>query len=385
MIDNITVSVLNRGDYSVPVRSNLEQITGNITTYQHSITAMGGSESCTITLDVDPVNASDYLDYFLRHIRVYDQYAQQIWSGIITKIDVDYGSAVTSIGIDNFASRYAFFNSNAQTPSATLYDDNVAKQYCDKYMPIQAKAAVGGAVLQAAFLTTQLNMFGAPNVQTRTNAQTKSSQQCQVTISAVGYYQTLSWVTVTASTAGTAADSSNFIISMLNGALTNNNYFGIGSMSTTGIVIGTTARWDAYTTYQQIIEDVLNAGTSTGQVLAWGVQPHNDLFELQVSAINNRTIDYVKTLGSAKIYTTGGAEVPPTQVVPNRNLSVQDFTPLYQPYGLTSIPGFQFINRISLQIDRNGYQLVLDPAGLWDATYELARMIKQKKYRFTVS
>lgn len=385
MIDNITVNVLNRGQYSIPVQSNLEQITGNITTYQHSITAMGGSESCTITIDANPVNASNYLDYFLRHIRVYDQYAQQIWSGIITKVDIDYGSATTSVGVDNFASRFAFFDSNAESPSATLYDNNVAQQYCDKYMPIQAKSAVSDAILRAAFLTTQLNMFGAPNVQTRTNAQTKSSQQCRVTISAVGYYQTLSWVTVTAKTYGTAGDSSNFIISMLNSALTRNNYFSLGSIATTGIVIGTTAEWDSYTTYQQIIEDVLNAGTSTGKVLAWGVQPHNNLFELQVSAINNRTIDYVKTLGSAKIYTTGGAEIPPTQIVPNRNLSVQDFTPLYQPYGLTSIPGFQFINRVSLQIDRNGYELVLDPAGLWDATYELARMIKQKKYRFSVS
>jgi hypothetical protein len=56
---------------------------------------------------------------------------------------------------------------------------------------------------------------------------------------------------------------------------------------------------------------------------------------------------------------------------------------LYQQYGLSSIPGLQYIDRVSLQIDRNGYELNLEPSGLWDSMYELARLVKDRKWRFS--
>jgi hypothetical protein len=382
--DSLTVNILNRGLYSVPVVNDLIQITGGLTTYQHSITARGGCESCTLTLDVSLTDAPQYLDMVLRHVRVIDQYAQQIWTGIISSVTVDYGSATTSVGIDNFASRYALFRSDTNTPSTTLFDSNVAQTYCDKYMPIQIKAYIGNAAMQTAYLTTQLNMFGMPNIQTTANAQTRSSQQCRITINAVGYYSALAWVVVQAQQNGLNTNSDAFAITMLQQALTNNNYFSIGSVyTTTNVNIGSGAYWNAYTTYQQIIDDIFNAGTDVGQVLAWGVQPYNNAFEMKLSQINYKTIDYIKSLGSAKIFGAAGNEIPPTQVLPDRNLSIQEFKPLYQQYGLSSIPGLQYIDRVSLQIDRNGYELNLEPSGLWDSMYELARLVKDRKWRFS--
>ncbi len=382
--DSLTVNILNRGLYSVPVVNDLIQITGGLTTYQHSITARGGCESCTLTLDVSLTDAPQYLDMVLRHVRVIDQYAQQIWTGIISSVTVDYGSATTSVGIDNFASRYALFRSDTNTPSTTLFDSNVAQTYCDKYMPIQIKAYIGNAAMQTAYLTTQLNMFGMPNIQTIANAQTRSSQQCRITINAVGYYSTLAWVVVQAQQNGLNTNSDAFAITMLQQSLTNNNYFSIGSVyTTTNVNIGSGAYWNAYTTYQQIIDDIFNAGTDVGQVLAWGVQPYNNAFEMKLSQINYKTIDYIKSLGSAKIFGAAGNEIPPTQVLPDRNLSIQEFKPLYQQYGLSSIPGLQYIDRVSLQIDRNGYELNLEPSGLWDSMYELARLVKDRKWRFS--
>jgi hypothetical protein len=383
-VDSITVNVLDRGVYSVPISSSIFQISGNITTYQHSITARGGCESCSLTLDVRLEEASQYLDMILRHIRTIDQYSQQVWTGIITSITVDYGGATTSVGIDNFASRYALFRSSSTSPAATLFDANIAQTYCDKYMPIQLKATIANGAMQTAYLTTQLNMFGMPNVQTVANAETRSSQQCRVTINAVGYYSTLAWVVVPALKSGLGTTSDAFTISMLTEALTNNNYYGIGYFyGSTNTTIGVTAEWNAYTTYQQIIDDALNAGTDIGQVLSWGVFPTNNSFELRLSQINYKTIDYVKSLGSAKIFGTAGNEIPPTQVLPDKNLSVQELKPLYQQYGLSSIPGLQYIDRVNLQIDRNGYQLALEPSGLWDNIYELARLVKDRKWRFS--
>jgi len=382
--DSLTVNIMNRGLYSVPVVNDLIQITGGLSTYQHSITARGGCESCTLTLDVSLTDAPQYLDTVLRHVRVVDQYAQQIWTGIISSVAVDYGSATTSVGIDNFASRYALFRSDTSSPAATLFDSNVAQTYCDKYMPIQIKAYIGNAAMQTAYLTTQLNLFGMPNVQTVANAQTRSSQQCRVTISAIGYYSTLAWVVTAVQQNGLNTNSDVFAVTMLTQALTNNNYFNIGNMySTTNVNIGSGAYWNAYTTYQQIIDDIFNAGTDLGQVLAWGVQPYNNSFELRLSQINYKTIDYVKSLGSAKIFSAAGNEIPPTQVLPDKNLSIQEFKPMYQQYGLSSIPGLQYVDRVSLQIDRNGYELNLEPAGLWDSMYELARLVKDRRWRFS--
>lgn len=381
---SLTINILDRSTYSVPIQSTFFQITSGLSTYQHSITARGGCESCTLTLDVKVDEASMYIESFLKHIRVVDQYSQQIWNGIISSVIIDYGSATTSIGVDNFASRFAYFRSGATSPSTTLVDTNVAQTYCDKYMPAQVKAKVGGAAQELAHLTAMLNLFGAPNVQTIANAETRSRQQCRVTINAIGYYSTLQWVVTPTTRAGNNTSSDAFAITMLNLALTNNNYYALGFMyGSTGVTIPTTASWDPYSTYAQIIEDVLNAGTSTGQILSWGVQPYNGLFELSLSQINYKTIDYVKSLSSAKIYALSGNEIPPTQVLPDKNLSIPELKPLYQQYGLSSIPGLQYIDRVSLQIDRNGYQLNLEPSGIWDSSFELARLIKDRKWRFS--
>lgn len=383
-IDSLTINILNRGNYSVPVVNSVYQITSGLSTYQHSITARGGCESCTLTLDVPLDRVSLYLDMILRHVRVIDQYAQQVWAGIISSITIDYGSATTSVGIDNFASRFALFESNGTSPAATLFDANVAQTYCDKYMPLQMKLGTSNGAYRTAYLTSQLNMFGMPNVQTVANAQTKSSQQCRLTISAVGYYSTLAWVVTPTTQVGLITNSDSFVISMLQAALTNNNFFNIGAIyNTTNVVINQNSSWNAYTTYQQIIEDALNAGTDTGQVLSWGIQPQNNAFEMKLSQINYKTIDYVKSLGSAKIFSVSGNEIPPTQVLPDKNLSIQELKPLYQQYGLSSIPGLQYIDRVSLQIDRNGYELNLEPSGLWDSMYELARLVKDRKWRFS--
>lgn len=382
-VSSLKVNILEKGAYSVPIQA-ITQITSELTTYQHSITARGGCESCTLTFDVKIEEAGTYTDLFLKHIRVVDQYAQQIWNGIISSVTINYGSATTSVGIDNFASRFAYFRSGTTNPSTTLFDSNVAQTYCDKYMPVQVKAKIGGAAQELAHLTAQLNLFGAPNVQTIANAETRSSQQCRVTINAIGYYSTLQWVVAPTTRTGDNTSSDAFAITMLNLALTNNNYYQVGFVyGSTNVTIPTTASWDAYSTYAQIIEDVLNAGTSTGQVLAWGVQPYNNLFELSLSQVNYKTIDYVKSLGSAKIYAISGNEIPPTQVLPNKNLSIPELKPFYQQYGLSSIPGLQYIDRVSLQIDRNGYQLNLEPAGIWDSSFELARLIKDRKWRFS--
>lgn len=382
--ESLTINILSRGTYSVPVNSNLMQITGGINMYSHSITARGGCESCNFELDVPLEESNQYLDLILCHVRVIDQYAQQVWAGMISSIDISYGSATVSIGVDNFASRFAYFRSDSTSPSTTLFDSNVAQTYCDKYMPAQVKAKVGGASQEVAHLTALLNLFGAPNVQTRISAETRSSQKCRVTINAVGYYSTLQWTVVTATRLGDNTTSDDFAVTMLNLAKTNNNYFDIGFVyGSTGVTIPNTASWDAYSTYAQIIEDVLNAGTSGGLVLAWGIQPYNNLFELSISQVNYKTIHYVKSLSSAKVYASSGNEIPPTQVLPDRNLSVPELKPLYQQYGLSSIPGLQYIDRVSLQIDRNGYQLNLEPSGIWDSSFELARLIKDRKWRFS--
>ena len=102
MIESLSLTLLNRGLYGRPSTDDVFNITEGMTTYQHSITARGGCESATINIDVPLENAMQYLDCILRHVRVYDQYAQQIWSGFVNRVTVDYGSSTTSIGLESF-------------------------------------------------------------------------------------------------------------------------------------------------------------------------------------------------------------------------------------------------------------------------------------------
>jgi len=382
MIDTINVTILDRGAYSVPVYTNTFQVMQGITTYQHSISAQGGCDSATINLDVKLEDAVQYLDSILRHVRVYDQYAQQIWSGYINRVTIDYGSSTTSIGLDNFASRYVMYNNDVV--SATLFDANVASTYADKLRIVTPYATATTAATRTAVLTQQLTLFGAPQVETRTSAETRSSQRCQVTIECLGYYTITNWTAITSAfTPAGVTDTANQINTWITASVATNAYFGIGNIITsTGVNIDNTSTWSAYTTYNQLLDDAYTAGTSTGQVLSYGVNA-DGYYTMQISNINNKDIHYVKSVGSSKIYSPAGNEIPPTQVLPDRNMAIQELKPLYYVNSPTAYPGYSYINRVSLQIDRNGYQLVLEPSALQDTMYDIAILRKGKRFKIS--
>jgi hypothetical protein len=382
MIESLSLTLLNRGLYGRPSTDDVFNITDGMTTYQHSITARGGCESATINIDVPLDDAMQYLDCILRHVRVFDQYAQQIWSGFVNRVTVDYGSSTTSIGLENYASRYIMYQNNAVT--ATLFDANVAQTYADKLRVVTPYSTAISAGARTAILTQQLTLFGAPQVETRTNADTRSSQRCQVTLECLGYYSITNWTAITSAfTPAALTDTAVQINTWINAAITNNTYFQIGSgMLTTGVNIDNTSTWQAYTTYNQLLDDAFSAGTSTGQVISYGVDPYG-FFSFQLSAINDKTVHYVKSVGSSKIYSVAGNEIPPTQVLPDRNLAIQELKPLYYVNSPTAYPGFSYVDRVSLQIDRNGYQLVLEPSALNDSMYDIAVLRKGKKFKIS--
>lgn len=382
MIQSLNVVLLNRGQYGVPTTSDVLHITSGITTYQHAISAYGGCESATINLDTNLDTAMQYLDCVLRHVRVFDQYAQQIWCGYVNRVTVDFGSSTTSIGLENYACRYVMYNNNAV--SATLFDANVAATYCDKLKVVTAYATATTAAARTAILAQQLTLYGAPQVETRTTAQTRSSQQCRIALECLGYYSITNWTATTvAITPAVATDTASLISSWISASITNNAYFQIGSgLITTGVNVDNTSTWQAYTTYNQLLDDAFSAGTSAGQVISYGVDPYG-YFSFQLSAINDKTIHYVKSLGSSKIYGISGNEIPPTQVLPDRNMSIQELKPLYYSNSPTAYPGLSYINRVSLQIDRNGYQLVLEPSALNDSMYDIARLRKGNRFKIS--
>jgi len=382
VIESLSVTLLNRGLYGRPTTESALSVLDGISTYQHSITARGGCESATINIDVPLENAMQYLDAILQHVRVYDQYAVQIWSGYVNRVVIDYGSSTTSIGLDNYASRFIMYQND--TVTATLFDANVAQTYADKLRVVTPYATAINATARTAILTQQLTLFGAPQVETRTNADTRSSQRCQVTLECLGYYSITNWTAITSAfTPAGVTDTATQINTWITAAITNNAYFQIGSgMATTGVNIDNTSSWPAYTTYNQLLDDAYTAGTSTGQVISYGVNP-DGFFSFQLSAINDKTIHYIKSVGSSKIYSPAGNEIPPTQVLPDRNLAIQDLKPLYYVYSPTAYPGFSFVDRVSLQIDRNGYQLTMEPSALSDTMYDIAILRKGKRFKIS--
>ena len=382
MIDKLTINLLTGASYNTPIYTNVTQIAGNISEYSHSITALGGCESATIKLEVPVKQAAQYLNSILNHVRVYDQYAQQIWCGFVNRVTIDFGSATTSIGVENYASRFALYTGNGTLASSSLYDDNVARAYGDKLQIIRLNGTTISAVMQTALLTRHLNRYGAPTIETKTTAESRSRQQCTITLECLGYYQITNWKSPSTTYSGTAVDIAQSIVNIMGLVLNPNAWFTIGyTLPTTGNANAATNTWDAYTTYNQILNDLYEVGTSAGQTLMYGVFGDGQ-YILDIAQINYQTIHYIKELGSSKIYSIAGNEIPPTQVVPDRNLSIQELKPLYSTYAQT-YPGLQYINRVSLQIDRTGYQLNLEPADLYDAGLELALLVKANKFKHT--
>jgi hypothetical protein len=236
-------------------------------------------------------------------------------------------------------------------------------------------------------MTRALLLKGSPNIENKTTSETKSRQTCSITINCAGYYSLAEWKTVgAAQLAGDGLDTSVSIVNIveqnifrvsLSGVPT--TYISARLFGNTGVINATTNRWDAYTPYSQVVADLIDCGTTTGQILSYGVYP-DGIFDLSISRINTQNVDYYKSAASSKIYDTNGAEIPPTQVLPDKNLSITELRPAYTTFA-QQIIGLQYINRVSLQISRNGYSLTLEPATLNDASYELARLVKKAKWR----
>lgn len=378
MINQIAVNLINKGTYAIPNTSDIVQITG-LNSYAHSITSQGGCESCTIKFDVSPSRAIDYLDAILKHIRVYDNFGYQIWCGFVNQVTIDFGSSTTSVGLNDYASRFVLYANG--TVSGTLFDANVAQTYGEKLKIVKLDVSTLSAAQTTTTLTRYLAINGAPTVVSKTTSETKSRQQCTITIEGLGYYQIASWkFTGATALAGTNTDTAAAIVSRINSVLNPNAWFTVGNtLASTGVIDANTNSWEAYSNYAQVIDDLAKGGTSTGQVLAYGVMPDAQ-FELSVSNINNNNINYVKSLGSSIIYSTAGGVVPPTQVLPDNNLSIIELKPIYFQYSLT-YPGLQYIDRVSLQISNTGYQLNLEPATLYDAGNDLARLVRKDKFK----
>lgn len=377
----VSISLYPNGVYNSPVLQNAMQITGNISSYSHSITARGGCESASIRLEVPIEIATQYLNYILYHVRVYDEYSQQIWLGYISNVSLDYGNSTTTIGIENYASRFVLFvNSNV---AGTLYDDNAAQLYGDKIFYIRANAGIMNATQVTQNLTRALLLKGSPNIENKTTSETKSRQTCSVTINCSGYFSLTDWKSVGASQlAGTGLDTGTAITNHVETVFTVGGVpYITGNTITTGVIDNSANRWDAYTIWSEVIADLVDCGTSSGQILSYGIYP-NGQFDIDISRINTQSVDYFKSVGSAKIYDINGAEIVPTQVLPNKNISITELRPQYTTYA-QQIAGLQFIDRVSLQIARNGYSLNLEPSTLNDASYELARLVKKAKWRRT--
>ena len=388
----ISIMLYPSGPFLAPKLKNGISITSNVTSYSHSITANGGCESASIKLEVPIDYASQYLNYILHDIRVSDEYAQLIWLGFVSSITLDYGNSTTTIGINNYASRFVLFvNGNV---AGTLYDNDVARLYGDKISFIRVDANTLNATAVTKNMTRALLQQGSPNIENKTTSETKSRQNCTITINCSGYYTQAEWKTVGASPlAGTGNDIWTAIQGYVNNFLFNNisvgNYISFRATRSgpnnaysyffSGITDVTTNRWDAYTPWSQVLNDLIDVGTIDGKIISYGVYQEG-FMDFALSRLNYQYIDYYKSVASSKIYDVNGSEIPPTQVLPDRNISIAELRPAYTTFS-RQIVGLQYINRVSLQIARNGYSLTLEPATLNDASYELARLVKKAKWR----
>lgn len=400
----VSIMLYPSGPYLIPQLKNGIPISQTITSYSHSIVANGGCESASIKLEVPIETASEYLQYILYDVRVSDEYSQLIWLGYINRISLEYGGNTTTIGVNNYASRFVLFVNGVV--AGTLYDDDAARQFGDKIEFIRVDANTLNATAVTQNMTRALLQKGSPNIENKTTSETKSRQNCTITIDCAGYYSMAEWKTVGASAfAGTGFDTLTAISSHVQNQVFTNIAVGGGPyirprnaktgpvvpvnpapatreaywLPFTQIVDVTTNRWDAYTPWSQVIGDLIDMGNVDGQVISFGIFQEG-WFDINISRINYSFVDYYKSIASSKIFDVNGSEIPPTQVLPDRNISITELLPRYTPYA-QQIIGLQYINRVSLQIARNGYSLTLEPATLNDASYELARLVKKAKWR----
>lgn len=365
----ITVEVGQRTLTASPGAAFPQDIAPRLTSYEHTITATGGFETCTLTfaaLDLDEALA--WADRLLCPVTVYGPDVDVLWDGYISAVELRVGTRVRSYALDAVANRVrARYTTALGTPGATAATSNTASVALygvhDYILSLGTYDLAGAQGLRDSWLAR----YALPRAEPQTTIRTGGDAgTVEVVVTCAGWYYTLDWVLLErtdTSTQATTAQVATLIGSASPGIGATNAFLSptlAAGSSTAGVTVS--RKVEADTTYRAAIEQRLGLGDTSGQRFAWGVfDTGRALLVRQWAGATPGTIGYRVRLADALVTTGEGGPVDLWAVRPDAMVEDQDFVSVGPPSGAVESPATFYLERVGFRAGMDGLELTLEP------------------------
>lgn len=360
----------------------IDDVAPQLADYEHTISATGGFETCTLPFGVDSIeDALLWAERLLCPVQVTGPDADLIWDGYISQVELRVGGRSRSFSLDALANRVrARYTTFLGTPGVTATASNSTSIALygtrDGLLSLATLTQGGAETLRDSYLASRAFPRAVPQTTIRMGA--ADARGVEIVLTCAGWYYTLDWVLLE------RTDTSSEVATTQVGTLISGVSPGIGatngflSTATTLIAstgVSTTRKIEADTSYRAAIEQRLALGDTSDQRFAWGVfDAERRLTVAQWAGAAPTAIGYRVRLADAEVRTGNGAGVELWQVRPNAMVEDADLVPVGPPSGSVDVGGTFFLERVSFRATPDALELVMEPEASSGLDARIARV-----------
>jgi len=373
----ITVEVAGRTITTTAGDTFPQDVSPRLTSYEHTIVATGGFESCTLAFVAEDVaEALTWADRLFSAVTCRGPDVDVIWRGRIHQVTMTVAGRTRSYSLDGVANRVRCrYTTVLGTPGVTAATSNAASIALygvrDAVLSLGTTSLAGAQALRDAYLADR----AFPRGQGATTLETSSAGGgVEVTLACVGLYYTLDQVVLERTDTATEATTAQ-IATLISGiSLVNALILNALATPTPADGVLQTRKIEADTTYRTAIEQRLGMGNTSGRRYAWGVYEDGALL-IKVWAPNTGGARrYQLRLADSVILTDLGAPVELWQARPDIMAEDADLISLAPPSGAVESPSSFYVERVTFGVDTGGMRLSLEPSDNTNLTARLARV-----------
>jgi hypothetical protein len=353
----------------------VDNLGGRFDTYEHTIRATGGFETCTITLTVDLDEATEWLtNGLMRSIVVYGPDATTLWEGYLETVTMQAGQESRSRSVRDMFNRVVvhYTTPNGVALATGTSDDTTSQGRYGIKTRAESPSTPVYSTAAEALRDRLMAQYKEPITTPTTSVATGDLGQVQLTLQFVGWYETLGWIFAFNSSTSTSSTTTQ-VGTLLSDITTGNNF-----ISTSTALITASGEDDIEyiapdTPYRTKIETLLGAGNSSGQRQGWGVY-EDRVFHVNTWAGAAPTVlHYRRSVGDARLYDANSGEVELWEARPDRMYEVIEFLDV-SPGATSDTVARYYVERIAFAMDGSSMRLALEPASSNNVDVLIAKM-----------
>lgn len=331
--------------------------------YQHSITATSGFESCELTAHVTPDVALYWLQNGLMASAIMSgPEIERVWEGALVQVQATFGQEQRSVSLDAMANRVRCrYTTVLGTPGTTTFASNATSNTRygtkDSVLGIGNSSATPAAALRDAELARRAFPVAVP---TSTIA-TGDLGDVSLTLNFAGWYALLDWL-LTANSATSSAVTTTIVQNLLTTYAAVNPFLSTDYSQIVASGLNESQYIAPDTTVRAAIETVLGLGNSAGQRLAWGVYENRRFQVAPWAGATPTATTYRRTLDSPLISDVNGLTIQPWNVRPNAMVEVVDLLDIGAPATAVDTGAQYFVERVTCTINGGTIGVTLEPA-----------------------